>query len=212
MQLDDLGATSIRPTRNRLLAAMGVSTCVIALLLAISGLLADLALSISRSGIATSDSLILLVRMKVAASAADPPMDDDLDVSAEPDEPADTPGVQPELVTEDLPQPPDEPKPATDWHAMVDQVARTTVDDYYREKETMEALWRRSPSIMFEPGEELVLKDETPVIADLRFVPEIHVLGLGFTLGSCFFGVPIAGVPVEQRSAAITLIVCADGS
>jgi hypothetical protein len=65
---------------------------------------------------------------------------------------------------------------------------------------------------MFEPANEFVVKEEEPVISDLRFIPRIHVVGLGVTIGSCFIGIPLAGVPVEQRTVAISLFVCAKDS
>ena len=73
-------------------------------------------------------------------------------------------------------------------------------------------MWRQTHSIMFEPANEFVVQEEEPVIPDLRFIPRIHVVGLGVTIGSCFIGLPFAGVPVEQRTVAITLFVCAEDS
>ena len=73
-------------------------------------------------------------------------------------------------------------------------------------------MWRQTRSVMFAPTGEFVLKEEAPAIPDFRFRPRIHVVGLGVTVGSCFIGLPIAGVPVEQRSLAINLFVCAEDS
>jgi hypothetical protein len=65
---------------------------------------------------------------------------------------------------------------------------------------------------MFEPAGDFVVREEEPVISDFRFRPQIHVVGLGLTIGSCFIGIPIVGVPVEQRTVAINLVVCAQDS
>lgn len=73
-------------------------------------------------------------------------------------------------------------------------------------------MWRQTHSIMFESANEFVVQEEEPTLSDLRFIPRIHVVGLGVTIGSCFIGLPFAGVPVEQRTVAITLFVCAEDS
>lgn len=65
-------------------------------------------------------------------------------------------------------------------------------------------------SVMFRPVDEYVPGEAEPVLAGLRFKPEIHVFGLGLTIGSCFVGLPLLGVPVEERSVAIRLFVCAN--
>ncbi len=73
-------------------------------------------------------------------------------------------------------------------------------------------MWRQSHSIMFAPEDEFVPRAAEPVLADLRFRPEFNVAGVGLKIGSCFVGLPLIGVPVEQRTVAIRLFVCAAGS
>jgi hypothetical protein len=97
----------------------------------------------------------------------------------------------------------------TDWHAIAKSAARASVDDFFRNEESRASLWRQTRSIMFRAASDFVVREEEPAIPDFRFTPEIHVLGLGLTIGSCFIGIPIAGVPVEQRTVAINLFVCA---
>ena len=73
-------------------------------------------------------------------------------------------------------------------------------------------MWRQTRSVMFQPANEFVPHEQQPVMANLRFKPEIHVVGLGVTIGSCFVGLPLVGVPVEKRTIGIRLFVCADES
>jgi len=73
-------------------------------------------------------------------------------------------------------------------------------------------MWRQTYSTMFKPAGDTLSLEEEPVISDLRFIPRIHVFGLGVTIGSCFIGLPLVGVPVEQRSTMIPLFVCAGDS
>ena len=63
---------------------------------------------------------------------------------------------------------------------------------------------------MFASEGGSVLVEETPVLEDLQLSVPAGVLGIGFTIGSCFIGVPLAGLPVEERSAAITVSYCRD--
>ena len=209
-------SASIRPTRHRLFAAMGVSVCVVMLLLVSVGLLMDFSTRVSKTAGDRSESLTVHIHNKASQEA--PPeltVHRDAPVPSEGYEEvasADLSDTETEAQAGGISEPPGETQPSRDWRAIAAQVARATLDDYSRERETTEALWRRSPSIMFERADGPSFTDAEPVIADLRFVPEIHVLGLGLTIGSCFVGVPIAGVPVEQRNVAITLFVCAEGS
>ena len=47
-------------------------------------------------------------------------------------------------------------------------------------------------------------------MAESKFRVPLGVLGIGLTIGGCFFGVPLAGIPVERRTAGPTVIYCAD--
>ncbi len=207
-------AATVRPTRNRLLTAMGLSACVVALLIASFGLLLDLLVSVSRTDGERSEPLT--VRIKKDEIEKEPDLAADNKerptVPRAQDVPAERFEVQPETTPNGPPEPPAESQPPRDWRAMTNQVAKSTVNEHFRQEEAREALWRESRSVMFEPSNEMVLKSEAPVLADFQFRPQIHVLGVGMTIGSCFFGIPIAGVPVEQRNVAVTLFVCADGS
>lgn len=107
---------------------------------------------------------------------------------------------------------PADPQPVKDWQAIAKTVARASIGDRFRSEESRATMWRQTRSMMFEPTGEFVLKEEAPVISGFRFKPRIHVVGLGLTIGSCFIGIPIAGVPIEQRTVALNLFVCASDS
>ena len=99
--------------------------------------------------------------------------------------------------------------PVKDWSAIADEAAKTSVDEFVRQEESRASMWRQSRSMMFQPSNEFVVNEAEPVISDFRFIPRIYVAGLGVTIGSCFIGIPLVGIPVEQRTVAISLFVCA---
>ncbi|MEQ9563584.1 MAG: hypothetical protein RLN69_13775 [Woeseiaceae bacterium] len=91
---------------------------------------------------------------------------------------------------------------------MADVAATTSANDYFRQEELRESMWRQSHSIMFEPADGPVSKSTEPLIADLQLKYRSRIVGLGINVGACFFGIPLFGVPVEQRTVAINVIVC----
>jgi hypothetical protein len=115
-------------------------------------------------------------------------------------------------VTNSSPELPADAHPVQDWRAIAKAAARASVDEYFRNEESRASEWRQSRSIMFAPVGDFVVREEEPVLSDFRFKPQIHIVGLGVTIGSCFIGIPIAGVPVEQRTVGINLFVCATHS
>jgi len=161
-RLIDFGA-STRPTRHRLLTAMGISACSVVALLALLGSLVDFAVSISKPEIEHGERLTVHIRK-------------------------------------------DESEPKSNFIAG-NQAVRSL-----SQEESRASMWRRSHSIMFQPASGRAVKQEEPIISDFRFKPRVHVVGLGVTIGSCFVGIPIAGVPVEHRTVAIRLFVCAKDS
>lgn len=102
------------------------------------------------------------------------------------------------------------PVPATDWNSLKERIARGTVDDHWRREHARAAsMWRQTRSVMFQPVSDAgAAREEEPLLANLKFREPAGVLGLGLTIGSCFIGIPIAGIPVEERSTAITLFYC----
>ena len=99
-----------------------------------------------------------------------------------------------------------------DWRSTFQNEIESSIDNLAHRATAQEALWRKTGSVMYKATDELNLREEAPLLANFRFKPEVHVFGLGVTIGSCFVGIPIAGVPVEERTVAIRLFVCASES
>jgi hypothetical protein len=100
-------------------------------------------------------------------------------------------------------------QPVVDWQNMIAETV-TSIGKERQEREEIRApMWRRTHSIMFQSAGSFVPKQQEPIIPDFQFRPQVHVAGLGMTIGSCFIGLPIVGVPVEERTVAIRLFVCA---
>jgi len=199
----------VRPTRHRLLTAMVVSACSVAVLLALLGPLVDFEVSISKSGIEHGEYLTIHIRKSQPNSNS---TTGDQAVRSLPQEEiisVESAELQDEVVPIDFPEPPAESQPVKDWRAIAKETARASVDERFRQEESRASMWRRSHSIMFQPTSDFVVKEAEPVISNFQFRPQIHVAGLGLTIGSCFIGIPLVGVPVEQRSVAITIFVCA---
>ncbi len=115
--------------------------------------------------------------------------------------------LQPEAaVVDDKPR---EQTSATDWDAMILETVAAMGQEEARLKELRDAKWRETYSVMFQPEAEFVLGDSSPVIDDFEFKPELNVAGIGLKIGSCFVGVPLVGIPVEERTVAITVLYCA---
>jgi hypothetical protein len=190
---------------------MGISVFFIAVMLALFGSLVDFAGRESIANFEQAGQLTVVVRtddgepdLEFATEKKSVPSSSQQAVDA-----ADPIDSQRKILTLVAPAPPIDPPPVTDWHAIAKTAARATVDDFFGNEASRTSMWRQTRSIMFKPTGDLVVKGEEPAIPDFRFTPEIHVVGLGLTLGSCFIGIPIVGVPVEQRTVAINLFVCA---
>ena len=193
---------------------MGISTCAVALLLALLGSLVDFVANIPRLSVEHGDRLTIYISKDEGEPKAETMPDDQAAPSVSQNEVV---SVEPrdseqEIVTAHTLRLPADSQPAKDWHAMAEEAAKTSVDEHFRNEEFRASMWRQSRSTMFQPASEFMLQEEEPIIPDFRFKPAIHVVGLGFTIGSCFIGIPLAGVPVEQRTVAISLFVCANDS
>lgn len=190
---------------------MGISACLVAALLALLGSIVEIVLDASGPKASGKERVTVVVRdtesQPPAADSEDenvltPVVKQELTV-------ADDRPQQQEPVIAEAPEPPADVEPGRDWHAMKKDVARSSVTDLFEQRESRVAMWRRSHSIMSRPSDDLEIGEDEAFIPDFRFKPQIHVVGLGFTIGSCFIGIPLAGVPVEQRSVAVALFVCA---
>ncbi|HNP36322.1 MAG TPA: hypothetical protein PKK10_10750 [Woeseiaceae bacterium] len=116
---------------------------------------------------------------------------------------------QEQAVVESL-HPPADTKPVPDWDAIARETVKDTVDDYFRQEGVRAAMWRQTGSVMFQDDGKPATTEVEPIIADVKFKRPVGVLGLGITIGGCFFGIPIAGIPVEERTAGPTIFYCID--
>lgn len=206
MTIDQLAET--RPTRQRLLAAMGMSTCALAALLAL----------VQWSEILKGGNAFLTTREPLVVAFERPGFEEEPEPAPEevPVEPEIAATEAIETPVESEPPAPavyDEPeaveKPPTDWSAVTQSTVRTYAEDARQAEAREDAMWRQSYSMMFERAETFTAEAPPPPIDGFRFEPEFRVLGIGLKIGNCFFGIPILGVPVEQRSVGPNVIVCA---
>lgn len=193
---------------------MGVSAFSIAMMLALLDLLVDFAAGISMPGLRHRIELTVLNRTVDDEAGSGFTIDEEPSpsLSRQPIESVEPVVRHQEVVTLSAPEPPADSQPAKDWNAIAKAAATATVDDRFEKEELRASMWRQTRSMMFAPSGDFEVREEKPVISDFRFKPEIHVVGLGVTIGSCFIGIPILGVPIEQRTVAINLVVCAQDS
>lgn len=204
----------IRPTRHRLHAAMGVSALSVAAILALLDLFVDFSAGISIPGPERRQPLTVLIRPGDAELASGLALEKEAAPVRSQD--ATVTSVNPverrqPVMTRSSPVLPADSEPVKDWDAMAKAAARARIDDDFRSEQSRASIWQQTRSAMFEPG-EFVAQEEAPVMSGVQFRPQVHVLGLGLTIGSCFIGIPLLGVPVEQRTVAINLFVCASDS
>jgi hypothetical protein len=187
----------IRPTRRRLCAAMGISAFFIAVILALFGSLVDFAGRVSITDLEHAGRLTVVIRTDDREPDSEFATEKKSAPSPSPQavDPADPIDSQRKVSAPLAPVPPVDPQPVRDWHAFAKTAARASVDDFFRNEKSRASMWRQTRSIMFKPASDFVVREEEPAIPDFRFKPEIHVVGLGLTIGSCFIGIPIAGVP-----------------
>jgi hypothetical protein len=202
--------TSVRPTRQRLLTAMGIATIAIAVVLAMLELLVDFGVTTSTPGIAHKESFTVRIVKGEGAKTPDSTPGDKVVRSLPPEEVVSTEitEVEQEVAVVDSPQPPDESPPVPDLHAISSEAAKASVAEHFSQEETRAAMWQQSHSIMFQPAKNTAAMDKEPLLSAVRFKRRSRVIGLGLNIGSCFIGIPVAGVPVEDRSPAITVFVC----
>lgn len=193
---------------------MGISACSVALLLGCLGFLIDLSANSSKSGIELGQRLTVHLRknegkpnfeVTTANQAVPSSWLEEIDLAEHAD-------LQHEAITDRSAESPPDSRPLEEWHAITKQAARASVDELFRSEKSRASMWRQSYSTMFLADGALVVKDEEPIIQNFGFRPEIHVIGLGLTIGPCFIGIPLAGVPVEDRTVGVSLFTCAKKS
>ena len=97
-----------------------------------------------------------------------------------------------------------------DWRA----IANTAAAEYLQHRSEAETRksdkWQTTGSVLFKPGEKEALELNAQILPSYQFRNPAGVLGLGLSFGQCFVGIPVAGIPVEDRTAAITIFYCRD--
>jgi len=202
----------LRPTRHRLIIAMGVAACFVSLVLAWVGYVAKFAAGTLDPAV-HRPSLTVHIKHDEAGSELQPESVDQIG-SLESREDASvtetatvpenvSPVTPPALQSDEL--------PVIDWQNRIAETVASIGKEKQAREETRALMWRKTHSVMFQSAGGFVPKQQEPVIQDFQFRPQVHVAGLGVTIGSCFIGLPIVGVPVEERTVAISFFVCANG-
>lgn len=193
---------------------MALATCLVALLLRVLGVLVSFRPELPGSDASTDQVL----NVRIEHDKAEPHFEPETSIQTNP-QLALKGNPQTEIVAVgrqspriSTHQPPSERRPLVDWNKAIAESVTALESEKREHEEVRKSMWRQTRSVMFQPTDEFVPNDQEPLLADLRFKPELHVVGLGFKIGSCFIGLPLIGVPVEERSAAIRIFVCADGS
>jgi len=106
--------------------------------------------------------------------------------------------------------PPSNLTPARDWYAVAKDTAKRTVAYRFDKEEVRMSMWRKTGSVMFKDIGEFDFQEPATIIADREFRVPVGVLGIGITIGGCFIGIPLAGIPVDRRSAGPNVIYCTD--
>lgn len=100
--------------------------------------------------------------------------------------------------------------PGIDWYAVAKDTAKRTMAGRFDQQELRESMWRKTGSVMFKDTGEFDFQEPETIIAKREFRVPVGVLGIGITIGGCFIGIPLAGIPVDRRSAGPNLIYCTE--
>src|SRR5690606_31416712 len=93
-----------------------------------------------------------------------------------------------------------------DWFAIAEDTAKRTMADRFDQHQVRMSMWRKTGSVMFKDTGEFDIQEPATIIASREFRVPVGVLGIGITVGGCFIGIPLAGIPVDRRSAGPNLI------
>jgi hypothetical protein len=191
--------------------AMGISTCLVVFLLTSLGSLIELATVVPKPGADQPEPMTVFIKQRESSTTADPAVakQPDRAVLPETSTPNDDSEPQSEIASIARAGPSIGPHEVRNWHTIAAVSVKASSDERALREDSRALMWRQNYSIMFKPGEEFVASDGEPAIPDFRFKPQIHVAGLGFTIGGCFIGIPLVGVAVEQRTVGVRLFVCA---
>lgn len=202
--------TSTRPTKQRLLVAMAISACFILLVLTLLGMPGDFVVDFPGTGFERRAPLTVHIKSERREVNSDVAADSQHLHSTTEQEaaPLVVDESQQEVAAIEPHEPPAESMPVRDWNLIASETAKSIIGDSVRQEQARESMWRQTHSVMFKPGEKMLVENNESVFSGLEFRQYSRVLGLGLNIGSCFIGIPLAGVPVEKRQAAITLFVC----
>jgi hypothetical protein len=196
--------------------SVGVSTCIVAVSLSLVGHFLENSLNPSRANTQGEQSRSLTVHVRKGVQVSQQISLTDGLVRQSPAREAVSstePAVhEQEIVSVDPANSQKNSRPESDWHELAAEAATTNAKEFFRKEEMRESMWRQSHSIMFEPVDGPSATGKEPVLSELRFKYRSRVVGLGVNVGACFFGVPLFGVPVEQRTIAINVFVCGQDS
>lgn len=209
---------AVRPTRHRLAAALAIATVIIAATLALLASVIGTSASVVIRDAASDSPLTVHIRDERDAAKPAPEPDSVQGLPAVQDTAASARSVaidndrsEKDDAAAYLTGAVDVSRPAKDWQAIAKLTAKATFDDLARQEAARDTLWHQTHSVMFQPSDSNVIVEEAPLLANVKFIPRVHVLGLGVTIGSCFIGLPFLGVPLDKRATSgITLFVCAD--
>ena len=104
----------------------------------------------------------------------------------------------------------DDPIPARDWYEIAREPVRQSIDEFFANEESRKKMWRQTGSVMFRDTGQFDFREPESIIAAREFRRPVGVLGIGLTIGGCFFGIPLAGIPVEERGVGPNVIYCTD--
>jgi hypothetical protein len=202
-----------RRTQHRLFISMGIAACLMSIVIASLEVFLDFEMSTPKRNSSQGQSLTVQLRRNDAdlrpehvlgEQADDPQLREDVSVVEISTTLEDaTAVIRPESQPDEL--------TATDWRKNITESVVAIGNEKARQEVSRSFMWKRTHSIMFRPNNEQVLREQDPIIPNFRFKPQVHVAGLGITIGSCFIGIPLVGVPVEERTVAVRLFVCAKG-
>jgi len=189
---------------------MGVAACLVSLLLASLGLYVDLAASTSKPNAIREQSLTVYIKRDKADPKSDlAPGNQAVGLRLrEDDSVTENATARQEVFSVSPAEPPPDEQSTMDWHELITTSVAAIGHEKRRQDEIRSSMWQQTHSVMFQPANEFVPNEPDPIIPDFKFKPRVKVAGLGLTIGSCFIGIPLVGVPVEERTVAMTFVVC----
>lgn len=215
--------STVRPTQHRLLLSLVPATIVVALMLQALAIIVSAQLPTLTIADSTTRALSVLLFHPAAPpdsteAMAQTPIPEDVTATVEqsaavPSEPlplldSAEPDARPGPLEAESEAAPGQSDPAVDWYRLAKSTSAEYVELLHAEEARREERWRTSGSVLFEPRADVPNPAEVNLLPDYRFLEPAGVLGLGIPFGECFVGLPLIGIPVEDRTPGITLFYC----